>query len=267
MNRVVMVLVVALIAAAAALQANLGFSAQPRALHFDEVQGRLQQCAIRPDGVDLRVALAAGRTIDLSLLDTDANWPRGYDAVVTHLFAVRSPCPAVGTALRVARCAGCDGQQVDAIELGSRDGSFDVATAHLWVFRQYIDDIDREHDQARVHLFIVSRALAHQFLRDGSSLAFWLRGPLARSMATYASVDRGRAMISRYGTPDLLAGIAALRDIYVQHADDVGVVKSVPYRVTDFRTAPFIGSWGTFALDVRLEVSGGLRYVWPGESQ
>jgi hypothetical protein len=208
-------------------------------------------------------ALTSGGTLDLALRDADVSRPRGYDAVVEHLFIVRGPCPAAGTALRIARCTGCDGQQVDAIESGSADGSFDVATARLWVFRQYVDDVDREHDQARVHLFIVSRALAHQFLRDGSSLAFWLRGPLTRSLATCASVDRGQAMIRRYGTADLLEGITALHDLYAQHGEDVGVVKSVPYRVTDFRTAPFIGSWGTFALDVRLEEPDGLRQVWP----
>jgi hypothetical protein len=156
---------------------------------------------------------------------------------------------------------------VDAIELGGSDGSFDIATARLWLFKQYIDDSDREHDQARVHLFIVSRAIAHQFLRDGSPLAFWLRGPLKRSLATYASIDRGQAMVSRYGAPGLLEGIAALHDIYVQHGDDVGMVKSVPYRVADFRTAPFIGYWGTFALDVRVEDRGRLRQVWPEERQ
>lgn len=67
----------------------------------------------------------------------------------------------------------------------------------------------------------------------------------------------GRVMMGRFRGSHLLETIQPLRVIFDRHRGDIGLVRGLPYIPGDPRGPPFVGSWGTFALEVHVEDSKG----------
>lgn len=227
------------------------------------VLGTVVSCTRSSNAVGLEL-LSSGTTVRVDITDKDQqSWPSpAYRTIVGDAYRVEGPCPQPGEHARVFLCRRCDHPTVQGIELGGRGAAFDEEKRTLWIIRQFFDrESGRETDQANVNEYwnylTASMLLANHNRMDGGSRFLWMRDRLARTLDAYSSDDRAAVMIARFGRPSFREGIAPIRKIYAQHSDEVGLVRGVPYLPADPRSAPFVGSWPSFAMEVYVEQNTG----------
>lgn len=159
------------------------------------------------------------------------------------------------------RLTSCEvGQSEVALELSSADG----------IVRLRISFFDRQSATQSLaaetaeywNCLTASMLLANHNRMDGGKRTLWMRDRLSRALDTYSSRERAQTMIRRFGDSGLRETVDPLGKVYATHANEVGLVRGLPYRPADARSAPFVGSWPSFATEVYVERPGGLVKVY-----
>lgn len=233
-----------------------GATGRLAAADIGEVKGTVTQCVAASGRVSLDV-LSSGHSIHFDVEDDDV--PRqspAYRAVVATAYSRSGECPANGEQVRITQCIACAASAVVAVETGGRGARFDEAKRELWLIRQYFDRESSRPNQY-VGVFAASMMLARYNRIDGGARSLWIRDRLSRALDGYSSVNRGSAMVSRFGRPEWLATVAPVSAVYGRYKDALGLVKGLPYMPSDPRSSPFVGAWGVFAAEVYVERGNG----------
>lgn len=221
-----------------------------------EVCGPLRSCAISDARVVLEVQgdkLVRVEIARRALLP----WPSdAYRAAVGEAFAMAGACPANGEQVRVTHCTECTEPRVVSVETGGRGTAFDEAARQLWLLRQWYD-LQSARSNESVNLFAASIIVAKHNRKDQGRRTLWIRDRLGRQLDAYRTRDRADYMIAKFGRPELRPATAMLRAIYDEYGDRIGLIRGLPYLPADPRSSPFVGAWGTFAVEVYLEASDG----------
>lgn len=216
--------------------------------------GRLVECAAGSDG--LEVGIDTGSRVLRFALDRSevaGGIPTAHASIVGDRYTIHGPCPAPGGRVAVTHCPDCASRPLYAIET-SNDAD---AGEGLFVTRSFIDRLDLANaDDERTALFVTSMILAKHNRADGRNRTLWLRDTLKRALDAYTSESRAQDMCARFGGRHLVSAIDQIVAIAAAHGDEPGLVRALPFIPPDPRAAPFVGSWGTFALEIYLEEQG-----------
>jgi hypothetical protein len=223
---------------------------------FDEVNGAMERCYATDSRASFDI-VSNGKRTTFEIDASAAQWPSdAYRRIIGTLYTRTAPCPRLGSRARITRCEGCL-PSILSVEIAGRGGTFDEPSRQLWAVRRFVNRQGGPEEYAA--LFGVSRILAVYNRLDAGSRAVWVRDRLSRALDTYSSEQRATAMIAKFGRPSLLSHARRLVDIDAAHSDEIGVVKALPFNPTESGSAPFVGSWGQFALEVYVEKDGTLK--------
>lgn len=236
----------------------------------ETVVGTVASCTVSSNAVVLELS-SSGTPVRVEIGEKDRQaWPSAaYRAIVGDAYRIGGPCPSSGEHTRVFFCTRCDHPVVQGIELGGRGSSFNENARTLWIVRRFFDRKSKQSPDGEYWNYLIgSMLIARHNSTDGKGGTLWIRDRLGRALDAYSSNERAESMVTRFGEATFRDAVPSLRATYDRYADRVGLVKGTPYRPSDGRgSAPFVGSWPSFALEVYVEEKDGtLSKLYPDQS-